>query len=308
MEVWFFSFVLVFGISFASAENQDLVDTCSLSNDETEGFIEVYIGECVTFQCTPDENDTVQWELNGTEISNDTHYNINATSGTLTIQEVRSNDTGNYTCDLESTFLYVKIPNITIIGQYTNLTVGSSVSINCTTVPSIPGSEVQWDPPSTNSDSNELIIDPVMLSHNNNTFTCEVSSDLLAMSLTESITISVLDTSVSFVTVQSLSSYVIGDNVSIVCTISLTNAIGPDVSSLVVNWFKDDEPITTDDIITSDSLLTFNSTLTLTQVSPTDAGVYTCNASINGSNIFPSIKTLIVTQTYYWDIMQQCSV
>ena len=92
------------------------------------------------------------------------------------------------------------------------------------------------------------------------------------------------DTSVSSVTVQSLSSYAIGVNVSIVCTISLTNAIGPDVSSLVVNWFKDNEMIT-HNIIINGSLSRFNGTLTLTQVIPTDAGVYTCNASINGSYV-----------------------
>ena len=57
----------------------------------------VSIGECIILHCTL--NDTVQWELNGANISNDdTHYNINTTSGTLTIQEVRSIDTGNYTC------------------------------------------------------------------------------------------------------------------------------------------------------------------------------------------------------------------
>uniref|UniRef100_A0A1X7V265 Uncharacterized protein n=1 Tax=Amphimedon queenslandica TaxID=400682 RepID=A0A1X7V265_AMPQE len=269
----------VFGISFASAENA--CSTISLSYNES---IEVDVGFCLTFQCTL--NDTVQWKLDGTDINNDdAYYNINTTSGTLTIQEVRSTDTGNYTCDLESTFLYVKIPNITIIGQYTNLTVGSSVSINCTTMPSISNSEIHWDPPSFNiTNSNVLVINPVMLSHNSNTFTCTVSSDLLAMNLTESITISVLDTSVSSVTVQSLSSYVIGDDVSIVCTISLTNAIGPDVSSLVVNWFKDNE-MTTDDINNiNGSSSTFNSILTLTQVVRNNAGVYTCNASINGSN------------------------
>ena len=66
----------------------------------------VSIGKCITFQCTL--NDTVQWELNGADISNDTHYNINTTSGTLTIQEVRSTDTGNYTCGSESISLIVK--------------------------------------------------------------------------------------------------------------------------------------------------------------------------------------------------------
>ena len=95
----------------------------------------------------------------------------------------------------------------------------------------------------------------------------------------------ITDTSVSSVTVQSLSSYVIGDDVSIVCTINLTNAIGPDTSSLVVNWFKNNEMIQTDNIIIDGSSF---STLRLTAVSPTDAGVYTCNASIDGSNIVKS--------------------
>ena len=66
-----------------------------------------YSLQCLTFQCTL-ESDTVEWELNGTDISNDTHYNINTTSGTLTIQEVRSTDTGNYTCDTDSISLIVK--------------------------------------------------------------------------------------------------------------------------------------------------------------------------------------------------------
>ena len=84
------------------------------------------------------------------------------------------------------------VPTVTITGQYmTELTVGSSVSINCTTVPPIPNSVIGWQS-SFNSDSNELIINPVMLSHNNNTFTCVVLSDLLDRNLTKAITITVL--------------------------------------------------------------------------------------------------------------------
>ena len=69
---------------------------------------------------------------------------------------------------------------------------------------------------------------------------------------------------------------------SVVCTINLTNPIGPDISSLEVNWFKNNEMIT-DNITINGSLSTFDSILTLTQVSSTDAGVYTCSASITGS-------------------------
>ena len=83
------------------------------------------------------------------------------------------------------------VPTITTSGYYTELTIGSSVSINCNTVPPIPNSVIEWQS-SFNSDSNELIINPVMLSHNNKTFTCVVSSDLLDKNLNKDITITVL--------------------------------------------------------------------------------------------------------------------
>ena len=108
----------------------------------------------------------------------------------------------------------------------------------------------------------------------------------------------ITDTSVSSVTVQLLSSYIIGDDVSVVCTISLTNPIGPDISSLVVNWFQNDELIT-NHIIINGSLSTFDSILTLTQISSTDAGVYTCSASITGSDeVIMNPKDLCLKGTY----------
>ena len=106
------------------------------------------------------------------------------------------------------------------------------------------------------------------------------------------------DIGVSSVTVQLLSSYIIGDDVSVVCTISLTNPIGPNVSSLVVKWFKNNEMIT-DNIIVHGSLSTFDSILTLSQVSSTDAGVYTCSASITGSDeIRTDSKALYLNTTH----------
>ena len=92
------------------------------------------------------------------------------------------------------------VPNITITGHYTYVKVGSRLSINCTTVPPIHNSAIKWtscttkrrDQTTFNSDGNELIINPVMLSHNNKTFTCVVSSDLLDINLAMDITIKVL--------------------------------------------------------------------------------------------------------------------
>ena len=108
----------------------------------------------------------------------------------------------------------------------------------------------------------------------------------------------ITDTSVSSVTVQLLSSYIINDDVSVVCTINFTNPIGPNISSLVVNWFKNNEMIT-DNITINGSLSTFDSILTLTQVSSTDAGVYTCNASITGSDeVMTDSKNLYFNATH----------
>ena len=182
------------------------VDTCGISlNGSYVTKTSVSIGDSVVLQCTC-LNGTVQWRFNGEDITINTYYNIDVTDDTLTIPAVRSSDNGNYSCNsnnisltvtstyiLHITYMHIfLVPIITITGQYTELTVGSSVSINCATVPPIPNSVIKWQSSSFNSDSNELIINPVMLSHNNKTFICVVSSDLLDMNLTEAITIKVL--------------------------------------------------------------------------------------------------------------------
>ena len=63
----------------------------------------VSIGESVTFQCTC-HNDTVQWMLNEERITvNNSRYNTTR-DNSLTIVEVRSSDSGNYTCDSNSDY------------------------------------------------------------------------------------------------------------------------------------------------------------------------------------------------------------
>ena len=112
----------------------------------------------------------------------------------------------------------------------------------------------------------------------------------------------ITDTSVSSVTVELVSSGIIGTDALVECIIRLTNSIGPNISSLEVNWFKNNEMIT-DNITISGSLSTFYSTLTLTQVLPTDAGVYTCNASITGSGKgMTDSKDLCLKSTYMYGL------
>ena len=183
------------------------VDTCDISlNGINVSEVSVSTGDSIIFHCTC-QNSTVQWKLNGDYITTNTHYIIDVTNDTLTISAVRSSDNGNYSCNSNNVSLIVAgtyilhiilyaylslVPIITITGHYTYVKVGSSVSIHCATVPPIPYSVIEWQSSSFNSDSNELIINPVMLSHNDKTFTCVVSSDLLDMDLTKAITITVL--------------------------------------------------------------------------------------------------------------------
>ena len=84
------------------------VDTCNISLMNGSYVSETYvsIGDGIIFQCTC-LNSTVQWKLNGGDITTNTHYIINATSGTLTIPAVRSSDNGNYSCNSNNVSLTV---------------------------------------------------------------------------------------------------------------------------------------------------------------------------------------------------------
>ena len=62
------------------------------------------IGDRVTFQCICYNGNTVEWMLNEERITvNNTRYNT-ASNNTLTILEVRSSDSGNYSCDSNSEY------------------------------------------------------------------------------------------------------------------------------------------------------------------------------------------------------------
>ena len=88
---------------------------------------------------------------------------------------------------------------------------------------------------------------------------------------------------------QSMISNIIGENVIIQCTVILTTGIGPNVSSLIVNWYKDsgncDQCLTQEPFNSNVIHSEFISTLSLTRTTVTDAGIYTCSASIIGSSV-----------------------
>ena len=84
---------------------------CNISlNGSYVSKASVSIGDSIIFQCTC-LNSTVQWKFNGEDITTNTHYIINDTSGTLTISVVRSSDKGDYTCNSKSV-------SLTVTGKY----------------------------------------------------------------------------------------------------------------------------------------------------------------------------------------------
>ena len=95
-------------IVVATYSTYSVVDTCDAllkQNGNHVNSTTVLIGDIVVFQCTC--QNTIQWKHNGKDITTNTHYIINATSGTLTIPAVRSSDNGNYTCNCSSVSLTV---------------------------------------------------------------------------------------------------------------------------------------------------------------------------------------------------------
>ena len=84
---------------------------------------------------------------------------------------------------------------------------------------------------------------------------------------------------------EPVQSHTIGDMVIIQCNITLNNDIGPNISSLQIKWFHNNNSITDEHIsISPRSTLSsfFITTLTISHVQTRDAGIYTCSANIVG--------------------------
>ena len=83
--------------------------------------------------------------------------------------------------------------------------------------------------------------------------------------------------------------------VIIQCSITLNNKIGPNISSLLIKWFHNNNSITDENISISPTSTVssfFITTLTISQVQTRDAGIYTCSANIVGHNVTTNITDL----------------
>ena len=86
---------------------------CNISlNGSYVSETSVSVGESVIFHCACVKS-TVQWKLNGEDITTNTHHIIDVSSGTLTIPAVRSSDNGSYSCNSS-------IVSIIVTGTYYN--------------------------------------------------------------------------------------------------------------------------------------------------------------------------------------------
>ena len=97
-------------------------------------------------------------------------------------------------------------------------------------------------------------------------------------------------------------SHIISDMVIIQCNITLNNEIGPNISSLQIKWFHNNNSITDKNIsispISNVSSL-FTTKLTISQVQTKDAGLYTCSANIVGHNATTNITDLCLKGKMY---------
>ena len=91
-------------------------------------------------------------------------------------------------------------------------------------------------------------------------------------------------------------SNIIGENVTIQCTVILTTGIGPNVSSLIVNWYKDSEYVTQQHF-TQKVSSKFISTLAITSLKTTNGGTYECEAGIVGNQLVSNTTDLCVQGT-----------
>ena len=195
--------------------------------------------------------------------------------------------------------------DITISGQHTDLTVGTTYTITCT-LPGLDDSTILWTSTAAAaavpvSTANTLTLQSVDSTLNGTVFTCSVNSSKLYSSGMEKITVTIQsmsdkfsmstlnllifclkDTRVTMVSIepQSVTALVGTPPVVFTCTITLSHDIGPDHSALSVDWSSVKSSATPEMGMHS----VFQSMTTLTLNSSTQP-IYCCNARVVGTNV-----------------------
>ena len=193
------------------------------------------------------------------------------------------------------------------------LSLGQYYSIDCITGPVPTGVSVSWilTNGSIYSNNNTLVISPILPSHNNTQYTCniKVMTDSICMAQNQMQAISVrikstehccihknyyyLDYINSVLIVPSSRIIEINESVVLSCIISLNFVIDP--SFISYSLYSTSITVNTLQPLISNNGKILNITLQQNRMQPSDAGIYECRASINGSNIsFESLTHVCV--------------
>ena len=101
---------------------------------------------------------------------------------------------------------------------------------------------------------------------------------------------------------------VIGESQNIICSITMTSAIDPDLVELT--WTRDDSNITTDNrviiiptnVTENPSSFTYTTTIQFAYLMEGDEGNYTCNVEVDDLMESQSIRLQSLISTYVWNV------
>ena len=100
-----------------------------------------------------------------------------------------------------------------------------------------------------------------------------------------------VDITVTEVSITSLQTGYVERSLTIICNITISKAIGSDLSILNYYWNHKDKIIKQGMFNSSDDGTLFTTTFEITSVQPSNAGVYQCSAGIVGDNTITSNTT-----------------
>ncbi|XP_063428583.1 hemicentin-1-like isoform X6 [Mytilus trossulus] len=294
----------------------------------------ITVGDSVTLECTVTSVlpvTSVQWQRNVggiittiTSTSNTNKYSGNTvTTPSLTISVTALSDTGDYTCFAtnsvgsgQSTVTTLTVtgtpPTVTVLQPSYSITVGDSVTLECTVTSVLPVTSVQWQrnvggiittitsTSNTNKYSGNTVTTPsltisVTALSDTGDYTCFATNSVGTGQSTVT-TLTVTGTPPTVTVLQPSYSITVGNSVTLECTVS---SVLPVTS---VQWQRNVGGIITTITSTSNTNKYSGNTvtipsLTISVTALSDTGDYTCFATNSVGSGQSTVTTLTVTGT-----------
>ncbi|XP_063428591.1 hemicentin-1-like isoform X14 [Mytilus trossulus] len=294
----------------------------------------ITIGDSITFVCNVTSNlpvTSVQWERNiggsVTTITSTTNTNkysgSTPTTPSLTIFNGAQSDSGDYTCYAtnsvgtgQSTVTTLSVtgtpPTVTVLQPAYSITVGDSVTLECTVTSVLPVTSVQWQrnvggiittitsTSNTNKYSGNTVTTPsltisVTALSDTGDYTCFATNSVGSGQSTVT-TLTVTGTPPTVTVLQPSYSITVGDSVTLECTVT---SVLPVTS---VQWQRNVGGIITTITSTSNTNKYSGNTvttpsLTISVTALSDTGDYTCFATNSVGTGQSTVTTLTVTGT-----------